>query len=162
MARTLVFEGNEKKCSVCESGYGQLPIARDVTEFIQGGAIGAGAATVLDMILPRIPVVSRLPVTIRPLLNGGLMILGAMALQRSNPNLATGVGIGGVAVSLYKFIAAIMGRVATVPTAGYGEEEEEGIEGDTGQIEIESTGSTGVIVPIEETEGLGEEEILIE
>jgi len=159
MAKTLVFEGTDR-CELCDAGYGQLPIARDrvVMQFIQGGAIGAGAATVLDMVLPRIPVIGKLPVTIRPLLTGGTLLLTAMMLQRAHPNLAVGIGIGGVSVALYKFIAAIMGRVATLPTAGLGEEVPE-----EAPVEIETTGAgTGVIVPIEETEGLGEEEILIE
>jgi len=169
--KTLVFEGTERKrCPICEPisehGYGQMPLAlapRElVTSLVQGGAIGAGAATILDFIIPKLPIIKTLPATIRPLVNGGVSVLAAVLLYKRNPSLAIGIGIGGTAVAAYKFIATLMGKVATVPpaaAAGWGQEEE--MEG-TGEIEIESTG-TGVIVPIEETAGFAYgEEVLID
>jgi len=163
MARTLLFEG----CPTCKSGeygYSEFPITATQRELmmkiIQGGAIGAGGATVLDLIIPRIPVIQKLPATIRPLVNAGVTLLASAALYRHNPPVAMGIGIGGVAIAAYKFIATMMGKVAVMPpapAAGMGEGMGEG------EIEIESTGGTGVIVPIEETEGYGqEEEILVE
>jgi len=166
MARTLVFEG----CPTCkEPGYGQLVLPRDkeyATSVIQGGAIGAAATTVLDMLIPRLPVLKALPVAIRPIFGGGVAVLASMWLYPKNPPLAVGIGVGGVAIAAYKLIAVLMGKVAVAPVRGMGE---------TGEVveeepPLEITGSgTGVIVPIEETAGVasglygwGEEEVLVE
>jgi len=167
MAKTLVFEG----CPACkEPGYGQLVLPKDkeyATAVIQGGAIGAAAATVLDMLVPRIPVVKGLPVAIRPLVGGSIAVIASMLLYKKNPPLAVGIGVGGVAIAAYKLIAVLMGKVAVAPAPVKGV-------GETGQVEeeppLEITG-TGVIVPIEEERagavsglyGWGEEEeILVE
>lgn len=163
MAKTLVFEGCPECGSV--SGYGQMPLAitqKDlVTNLIQGGAIGAGTATVLDFIIPKIPVLGTLPPTIRPLLNAGVAVMASTFLYKRNPSLAIGIGIGGVAVSAYKLIAVLMGKVAAVPMSGFGQFIDEGA---APPVEIETTGSggTGVVLPVEEEIGFNEEEILIE
>lgn len=169
MAKTLVYEG----CPACAGveGYGQIamtfPSREVVMNMVQGGAIGAGAATAIDFLIPRIPVINRLPVTIRPLLNGGLSVLAASLLYRRNPSLAVGIGLGGSAVAIYKFLATVVGKVASVPVSGFGEEGMGyGEETEEEPVEIETTagqiGETGVVVPVEEMAGYGEEEILIE
>jgi len=175
MAKTLVFEG----CPAClgDTGYGQLPMTIDQKEFmtgvLQGGAIGAGVATVIDMLIPRIPIISGLPLTIRPVANAGIAVGIALLVYSRNPSLAVGIGVGGVAVSAYKLIAVLMGRVAAVPPAvparGLGQDEIE-LEGTGESIEIEHAGTegTGVIIPVEIDDEMagaysyGQEEILID
>ena len=169
MAKTLLYEG----CPACErsDGYGamalSLPSGEVVKSMIQGGAIGAGAATAIDFVLPKIPFLNRLPVTIRPVINGGLSVLAATLLYKRNPSLAVGIGLGGSSVAIYKFIASLVGKVATVPSAGMGviEANEESYYGEE-PVSIETTageiGEQGVIVPIEEMSGYGQEEIIVE
>ncbi|MCL6577981.1 MAG: hypothetical protein K6T73_01160 [Candidatus Bathyarchaeota archaeon] len=163
MAKTLLFEG----CPTCgELGYSEFPVTetqRDLMmKIVQGGAIGAGGATVLDIVIPKIPVIGKLPATIRPLVNAGMTLLASVMLYKRNPSIAVGIGIGGVAIAAYKFIATMMGKVAVIPPTATAAPSL-----GMGEIEIESTGGTGVIVPIEQTSGMGslgygEDEILVE
>ena len=165
MAKTLVFEG----CPACErkggsSAYGQMfSIAGQkdlLMHMIQGGAIGAGAATVIDFVMPKVPFLSTLPATIKPLINGGITLLGAMYAYKRNPNLGIGIGIGGISIVAYKFIATMLGKVAMAPavaaaTAGWGDPARR-------NIEVYNDG-TGVIVPVEMRGwGYGEDEVLID
>ena len=165
MAKTLVFEG----CPACGLGeFGQI-VSANVQEFAmqtaKGGAIGAGVATVIDMVMPRLPFVGRLPAYVRPLVAGGVSIGLAYYLRDRSPEMAVGVGIGGAAVAAYKLIATLLGKVVPVSGLGFGEE----AAALPPEIEVEETaGETGVIVPVEEElSGYGygygqEEEIIIE
>lgn len=180
MAKTLVFEGCES-CKIDNkkgiSGFGAITLpmgieASRVKDMVQGGAIGAGAATVVDMILPKIPFISTLSSRTRSIALAGLFGLASAAYYRKNPEIATGLGVGGVSIAVYKLIASFTGKLAMAPTAGYGELEIEEY-GQDDDFELETEGM-GVIVPIEETAGMGvleasemdgfgyEEEILVD
>lgn len=160
MAKTLVFEG----CPACERSGFDAVIARDAGEYmmksLQGGAIGAGSVIAIDMILPRIlPALSPM---VRSLLTGGLVIAGALAMKEKNPEIATGIAIGGGAIVLHKFIGSMLGRV--IPTAGlsYAQDDFEGLGEDDygqdeelGEVEVTET-PYGVLIP----EELGEEVVI--
>lgn len=168
MGKTLVFEG----CKSCAkpkslSGYGQFPLAiqsEKIKEMLQGGAVGAGAATVVDMVLPKIPIVRNLSPTVRALAVAGIFAVGSAAYAKRNPEIAAGIGVGGISIALYKLTSALMGRVAQTALSGYGNLEVEETPGFDG-LEIEETpgymgeepemvDEMGVIIPTE-LEGLG-------
>ena len=127
MAKTLVFEG----CPACArkhsfDGFGaSLPMAIDkefVIDMLKSGAIGAGAATAIDFVMPKIPYVQNLGPTVKPVVNLAIMVLGGMYVHKTHPEYGIGIAIGGGSVALYKLIAALLGKVAVAPaaTAGLG------------------------------------------
>lgn len=161
MAKTLVFEGSGG-CSLCGGdgykGLGQI-MAFDkeaLKQIIQGGAVGAGTAIGLNFIIPKLPLVGRLDTKIQTLVSGGASVLLALVLYRKNPAIATGIGIGGLSVSLYKFVSDLM-RPKEI--AGMGEDIEV-LEGDTGTLVAEPV-DYGTIVT-EPMEGYGDEIELME
>lgn len=119
MAKALVFSGAE--CPVCKtvSGYGMLESLGEIGEHamktIQGAAIGAGAVIATDMVIPKI--LPTLSGTLRTILQGGIVILGSYALKDKNPELATGIAVGGGAVIAYK----LLGSLLKLPMAGLSE-----------------------------------------
>jgi len=158
MAKALVFSG--AGCPVCKSGYGELAlgeIGEHTMKTVQGAAIGAGAVLATDFIIPKI--LPTLTGTMRSALQGGLIILGSYMLKDRNPELATGVAIGGGAIIAYK----ILGSLLKVPLAGLGVIMPEEMSG-LGRVELEETSGLGRIEP-EEVYELGElnaeEEIVI-
>lgn len=165
MAKTLVFEG----CPTCErkmgshEGYGAVmafgPAQRqEMMNMVKGGAIGAGGATILDFIMPKVPFLSTLPATVRPLINGGVSILAGIYISKKNPEIGLGVGLGGAAVAAYKFIATLLGKVAitsTTATAGLGAMRG----GRRSGVSVYQDGGTGVIVPVEMS-GYGDEVLI--
>lgn len=116
MAKALVFSGAE--CPVCKpvSGYGMLESLGEIGEHamktIQGAAIGAGAVIATDMVIPKI--LPTLSGTLKTILQGGIVILGSYALKDKNPELATGIAVGGGAVIAYK----LLGSLLKLPMAG--------------------------------------------
>jgi hypothetical protein len=162
MAKTLVFEG----CPTCEvkhhhasyDGFGAVMAFNPAQKaammnMIQGGAIGAGGATILDFIMPKVPFLNNLPATIRPLINGGVSIIAGIYVSKKNPNIGLGIGLGGASIAAYKFIATILGKVATTTaTAGLGAMGKRG-------ISVYNDGGTGVIVPVA-MQGYGDEVLI--
>jgi hypothetical protein len=141
MPETLVYEG----CPACKSGYGQIEISPEyIWSTVQGGAIGAVGAMAVDFLLPKI--LPTLSPTLRHLLTAAAAIGTAMVVRRRDPMIATGIGIGGTSIALYRLISSLIGGVA--PTAG--------LSGGVGEVEVEES-SYGVMIP----EELGEEEIIL-
>jgi len=150
MARVLVYEG----------GYGQMGtiMKKEAIEYIKGAGIGAGTATLADFIASKVPFLRDLKPTMRNLLMLLGVAVGAAFLARKRPELAVGFGTGGGAVFAYKVIQSLLGRVVTVPTAGYSE-----LEQNEGQpkVEIEEYSNPyGMLYA--EPEELGEEYIIEE
>lgn len=149
MAKTLVFEG----CPACSKGgdFGAFPLSSTqkdlMIDMVKGGAIGAGGATILDFIMTKVPYVDTLDVRVKPLINAALLILSSAYIYQKNPSIATGIGIGGASVALYKFIQAMMGKIIVQPvvaaaTAGMGYLRPKQ---DNGDFQIANDG-TGVII----------------
>ncbi|MDP2159410.1 MAG: hypothetical protein Q8K02_02935 [Flavobacterium sp.] len=165
MSKTLVFEG----CPTCEmarkrgSEFGAIAFGADAQEYaievLKGGVSGAGVVLVTDMILPRIPIIgTMIPVAVRPIV-GGLAALGlAFYLRKTNPSLANGIAIGGVAIASARILQTVLGK--TLGLSGYGDVEVLSTEGyrGYGQMEIaENAGmtATGALIAEEMSDGMG-------
>lgn len=180
MARTLVFEG----CPACNlarksnNNFGEvIPMAETqkelVMKMIQGGAVGAGGATIIDIVLPRVPGIGTLlPVAMRPLLTGAIAVGAALALYKKQPEIATGIGIGGVSVAAYKLAAIMLGRVVSPGLSGLGEalaiSEVSGndveigpTQGAMGVMALNRLNGMGVVVPTEMA-GYGQDEFIVD
>jgi len=137
MAKALVFSGTG--CPVCKTGYGELAlgeIGEHTIKTVQGAAIGAGAVLATDFIVPKI--LPTLSGTMKSILQGGLIILGSYMLKDKNPELATGIAIGGGAIIAYK----VLGSILNVPLAGLGVVMPEEMSG-LGKVEPEETYELG-------------------
>jgi hypothetical protein len=156
MAKALVFSGTG--CPVCKTGYGELAlgeVGEHAMKTIQGAAIGAGAVLATDLVLPRIlPTVTG---TMRSILQGGLIILGSYMLKDKNPELATGIAIGGGAIIAYK----VLGSILKVPLAGLGVVMPEEMSG-LGRTELEEVSGYGEPDVTYELEGYGEPDVTYE
>lgn len=165
MSKTLVFEG----CPTCQLGkrsseFGAIAFGADVQEYameaLKGGVSGAGVVLAVDIILPRIPVIGTMvPATVRPVV-GGLAALGlAFYLRKTNPSLANGIAIGGVAIASARVIQNLLGK--TLGLSGFGDVEilsTEGYRGYRDGMEIsESAGmtATGALIAEEMSGGMG-------
>lgn len=157
MAKVLVYEGGSDMYGITAA-----LDQRMIVNFAKGGAIGAGGVTLLDMIIPKIPVVNRLS----PIMRNVAMLLmtgmaGAYFYKRGQVDFGTGIGIGGGSICAYKIMQHMLGKVVTVPAVrGYGE-------GGEAEVTVEESQPYGILTT-EEVEkpysgGYGEEEeILVE
>lgn len=128
MSKTLVFEG----CPTCEmakrhsSSFGAFALPHDTKEYamevLKGGVSGAGVVLAADFIIPKIPVVgTMIPAAVRPVV-GGLTALGlAFYLRKTNPSLANGIAIGGVAIASARVLQNVLGK--TLGLSGFGDME---------------------------------------
>lgn len=166
MAKVLVYEGGGSNM------FGQVA-AIDRTmlmNFFKGGAIGAGGVTLLDMIIPKIPVINRLSPLMRNVaMLAGTGILGAYLYRRGQTDLGVGIGLGGGSICAYKIVQHMLGKVVTVPALrGYGQAEEEEEVPEEAEVTVEETPPYGILTmteyekPYEGELGQGEEEILVE
>ena len=86
-------------------------------EAIKGGTLGAGTVFATDFLLSKFLHNSK----IRAAICATAPIALAMWLKEKNPELATGLAIGGAGAGIYKLIQAFLYEKLHIPYAGYDE-----------------------------------------
>ena len=163
MSKTLVFEG----CPTCElgkrnlSGFGAIALGAEIQEYameaLKGGVSGAGVVLAVDFVLPKLPVIGTIvPAAVRPVV-GGLAALGlAFYLRKTNPSLANGIAIGGVAIASARILQNLLGKTLGLSGLG-GDIDVLETSGYRGMEVTESAGlsATGALIAEEISDGMG-------